>query len=116
MGESSVCIQKAKEELRTAQRIEDSQGRDGTDMFSDKRKGIFAFISNKDEEAKKIYLAYKERRDIEQCFVYLKNSVDIGASSQRSNEKHAGMDIYKPCKPFVFLFPRISNQKKWDEQ
>lgn len=53
--------QKAKEELKTARRIEDSQGGDGTDMFSDRRKGIFAFISNKDEEAKKIYLAYKER-------------------------------------------------------
>ena len=53
-----------------------------TDMFSDSRKGIFAFISNRDEEAKKIYLAYKERGDIEQCFDYLKNSVDIGASSK----------------------------------
>ena len=78
--------QKAKEELKTAQRIEDSQDENGTDMFSDRRKGIFAFISNKDEDAKKIYLAYKERWDIEQCFDYLKNSVDIGASSQRSNE------------------------------
>ena len=63
---------------------------DGTDMFSDRRKGIFAFISNKDEDAKKIYLTYKERWDIEQCFDYLKNSVDIGASSQRSNESMLG--------------------------
>lgn len=59
-------------------------------MFSDRRKGIFAFISNKDEEAKKIYLAYKERWDIEQCFDYLKNFEDIGASSQRSNESMLG--------------------------
>ena len=51
---------KAKEELKTAQRIEDSQGGGGADMFSDRRKGIFAFVSNRDEEAKKIYLAYKE--------------------------------------------------------
>ena len=79
---------KAKEELKTARRIEDSQG--GADMFSDRRKGIFAFISNRDEEAKKIYLAYKERWDIEQCFDYLKNSVDMGASSQRSNESMLG--------------------------
>ena len=55
-----------------------------------RRKGIFAFISNKDEDAKKIYLTYKERWDIEQCFDYLKNSVDIGASSQRSNESMLG--------------------------
>ena len=34
-------------------------------MFADRRKGIFAFISNKDEDAKEIYLAYKERWDIE---------------------------------------------------
>lgn len=81
---------KAKEELKTAQRIEDSQGGGGADMFSDRRKGIFAFVSNRDEEAKKIYLAYKERWDIEQCFDYLKNSVDIGVSSQRSNESMLG--------------------------
>lgn len=55
-----------------------------------KNKGMFAFISNRDEEAKKIYLAYKERWDIEQCFDYLKNSVDIGAASQRSNESLLG--------------------------
>lgn len=51
---------------------------------------MFAFISNRDEEAKKIYLAYKERWDIEQCFDYLKNSVDIRAASQRSNESLLG--------------------------
>ena len=78
---------KAKEELKTARRMED--GLEG-DMFSDRRKGMFAFISNRDENAKKIYLAYKERWDIEQCFDYLKNSVDIGAASQRSNESMLG--------------------------
>ncbi len=51
---------------------------------------MFSFISSKDEEAKKIYLAYKERWDIERCFDYLKNSVDIGAASQRSNESMLG--------------------------
>lgn len=81
---------KAKEELKTAQRIEAEQGEGCTDMFSDRRRGMFSFISNRDEEAKKIYLAYKERWDIEQCFDYLKNSVDIGASSQRSNESILG--------------------------
>lgn len=29
---------------------------------------------------------YKEKWDIEQCFAYFKNSVDITASSRRSNE------------------------------
>ncbi|MDE6747590.1 MAG: transposase [Lachnospiraceae bacterium] len=81
---------KAKEDLKTAQRIEDAQGEKVEDMFADRRKGIFAFISNKDEDAKEIYLAYKERWDIEQCFDYLKNSVDIGPASQRSNESMLG--------------------------
>lgn len=81
---------KAKEELKTARRIEDAQGEEVEDMFTDRRKGMFAFISNRDEEAKKIYLAYKERWDIEQCFDYLKNSMDIGAASQRSNESLFG--------------------------
>ena len=81
---------KAKEELKTARRMEDNQGEDTEDMFSDRRKGMFAFISNRDEDAKKIYLAYKERWDIEQCFDYLKNSVDTGAASQRSNESMLG--------------------------
>ncbi len=81
---------KAKEELKAARRIEDAQGEEAGDMFSDRRRGIFAFISNRDEEAKRIYLAYKERCDIEQCFDYLKNSLDIGASSQRSNESMLG--------------------------
>ena len=31
---------------------------DGTDMFSDRRKGIFAFISNKEDETKKSYLSH----------------------------------------------------------
>ena len=81
---------KAKEELKAARRIEDAQGECGEDMFSDRRKGVFAFVSNKDEEAKQIYLAYKERCDIEQCFEYMKNSVDIGAYYQRSNESLLG--------------------------
>ena len=81
---------KAKEELKTARRMEDTQGEDTQDMFSDRRKGMFAFISNRNEEAKKIYLACKERWDIEQCFDYLKNSVDTGAASQRSNESMLG--------------------------
>ena len=81
---------KAKEELKTARRIEDAQEEKVEDMFTDRRKGMFAFISNRDEEAKKICLAYKERWDIEQCFDYLKNSVDIGAASQRSNESLPG--------------------------
>lgn len=39
-------------------RIEVSQGEDVADMFSDKRKGIFAFISNKEDETKKSYLSH----------------------------------------------------------
>lgn len=82
--------QKADEELKIARQIEDEQGESCADMFSDARKGMFSFVSNHDKPAKEIYLAYKERGDIEQCFDYLKNSVDIGASYQRNNESMLG--------------------------
>lgn len=45
------------------------------DIFSINRRGLFAFVSNLDENAKEVYLDYKERWEIENCFDYMKNSV-----------------------------------------
>ena len=56
-------------------------------IFDDDRRGMFAFVSNTGETAKQVYMSYKERWDVEQCFDYLKNSVQIGASHKRTNEE-----------------------------
>ena len=45
------------------------------DVIGEIRMGYFSFCSNLDVLAKDIYLNYKQRWDIEQCFDYLKNSV-----------------------------------------
>lgn len=57
------------------------------DIFDDNRRGMFAFVSNTGDPAKQIYMSYKERWDIEQCFDYLKNSVQIGAPYKRTNSE-----------------------------
>lgn len=57
------------------------------DFFANTRRGLYAFVSNIDEKPLEIYMKYKERWDIEQCFDYLKNSVRIGASYRRTNQE-----------------------------
>lgn len=77
---------KAKEEYDFMQRKEaDYECTEGRDIFDDKRRGMFAFVSNTGKTAKEDYFSYKERWDIEQCFDYLKNAVDIGAPYKRTN-------------------------------
>ena len=65
----------------------DYEGTEDTAIFDDTRRGMFAFVSNTGNAAKQLYMSYKERWDIEQCFDYLKNAVQIGASYKRSNEE-----------------------------
>ena len=60
------------------------------DVLKQPRLGYFSFCSNIDEPAKEIYLAYKERWDIEECFDYLKNSVVPGASYARNDDYFRG--------------------------
>lgn len=67
----------------------DYEGTENADFFDDKRRGIFAFVSNTGNTAKQDYLFYKERWDIEQCFDYLKNAVNIGSSHKRTNSELA---------------------------
>ncbi len=45
------------------------------DLISNNRRGLFAFVSNLEWNAKEIYKGYKERWEIENCFDYMKNSV-----------------------------------------
>ena len=56
-------------------------------FFKDKRRGIFSFISNTGLDAKEVYLDYKERRDIENCFDYMKNNIATRAGYTRTNEQ-----------------------------
>ena len=67
------------------QKEADYECTEGLDIFNDKRRGMFAFVSNTGKSAKEDYLSYKERCDIEQCFDFLKNVVDIGAPYKRTN-------------------------------
>lgn len=60
------------------------------DDLQETRLGYFSFCSNLDVEAQVIYLNYKERWDIEQCFDYLKNSASTSASHAQTDEYFRG--------------------------
>ena len=60
------------------------------DVLKETRMGYFSFCSNLDVPAKEIYLDYKQRWDIEQCFDYLKNSVTSSASHAHTDEYFRG--------------------------
>ena len=49
--------------------------------------GMHFFYSNLDITPQDAYLTYKTRWEIEECFDYLKNALDLGAVYQHSNEK-----------------------------
>jgi transposase len=75
-----------KESVYLAKVREDYQGYSQEQFFSKTRMGVIGFMSNLDELSEEIYLKYKARWEIEECFDYLKNSVQIGACYQHSNE------------------------------
>ena len=60
------------------------------DVIGEIRMGYFSFCSNLDVTAREIYLDYKQRWDIEQCFDYLKNSVTPSASHAHTDEYFRG--------------------------
>ena len=60
------------------------------DVLNNIRLGYFSFCSNMDIPPKEIYLHYKERWDIEQCFDYLKNSVLNSASHAHTDDYFRG--------------------------
>jgi transposase len=60
------------------------------DVIGEIRMGYFSFCSNIDVTAREIYLDYKQRWDIEQCFDYIKNSVTSSASHAHTDEYFRG--------------------------
>ncbi len=60
------------------------------DVLQETRMGYFSFCSNLDVTAEQIYLNYKNRWDIEQCFDYLKNSTSPSASYAHSDDYFRG--------------------------
>jgi len=60
------------------------------DVIKEIRMGYFSFCSNLDVSAKDIYLNYKQRWDIEECFDYLKNSVSRSASHAQTDDYFRG--------------------------
>ena len=66
------------------------QERKPTDVLKEIRLGYFSFCSNLDLTAKEIYLDYKERWDIEECFDYLKNSISTSASHAHTDDYFRG--------------------------
>lgn len=60
------------------------------DVIREIRMGYFSFCSNLDVAPMDIYLSYKQRWDIEQCFDYLKNSVSQAASHAHTDDYFRG--------------------------
>lgn len=83
-------------QTRMVERIEKLRGEgveDETpmDILDEKRTGYYAMVSNIDTTAQEIFLSYKARWDIEQCFDYLKNDVEPQASYARDNDYFRGL-------------------------
>lgn len=68
--ENAGLIEKAKEGWT-------EDGYEDLSTLHDKHKGYFSFISDVDDTAQNVYLAYKERQEIEQLFDYLKNILQV---------------------------------------
>lgn len=60
------------------------------DVIREIRMGYFSFCSNLDVAPMDIYLSYKQRWDIEQCFDYLKNSVSQAPSHAHTDDYFRG--------------------------
>ena len=61
------------------------------DVTKQHQQGYFSFISNLDISPKEIYLKYKQRWDIEECFDYLKNAVSTNPMYAHNNEYLSGL-------------------------
>lgn len=87
------------------------------DLMNNNKCGYFSFLSNIDTESKEIYLLYKERWDIEQCFDYLKNSVSNPTSYAQTDEYFKGWAFLNHISLLYYygLLNRI-REKKLDEK
>lgn len=75
-------------EKRCGEGVEDESP---MDILRDRRTGYYAMVSNIDTDAKEIFLSYKARWDIEQCFDYLKNDVEPNAPHAHDNVYFRGL-------------------------
>ena len=85
---------RAQEHAHFIERCEDDYDESANtpmDLAKMPRMGYFCFCSNLDAAPKEIYLDYKERWDIEECFDYLKNSVRAEASHAHNDEYFRGL-------------------------
>ncbi len=57
------------------------------DVLKEIRMGYYSFCSNIDTTPKELYMEYKQRWNIEQCFSYLKNSV-VSSASYAHNDNY----------------------------
>ncbi len=85
------------------------------DDFFEKQKrfGMLFFYSNIDADPKEIYLDYKGRWEIEECFDYLKNSLNLGTVSQQSNEKMESWAFLNHISLMMFysLYKKLTDTK-----
>ena len=84
---------RAQEHAHFIERCEDDYDESANtpmDLAKKPRMGYFCFCSNLDAAPKEIYLDYKERWDVEECFDYLKNSVRAEASHAHNDEYFRG--------------------------
>jgi len=86
------------------------------DILENIRCGYFSFHSNIGTDPKEIYLIYKERWDIEQCFDYLKNSVSSSTSHAQTDEYFKGWAFLNHISLLYFygLLNRL-REKKLDD-
>ena len=78
-----------------------------------KHFGMHFLYSNLDSEPEEIYLSYKARWEIEECFDYLKNGIDLGTVYQRGNEKIEAWAFLNHISLMMFysLYKKLSDVK-----
>jgi len=81
------------------------------------KKNYIAFISNIDTTPENIYLQYKSRWEIEECFDYLKNSLKVNTPYQDSNEKIEAWAFINHISLLLFynLINKLKEQKISDK-
>lgn len=99
-GSKGNMIYTFRDDIRKAEMVEwfvehaekdhGEEERKPMDVLKEVRMGYYSFCSNLDLDPEEIYLAYKQRWDIEQCFDYLKNSVAASASHAHTDDYFRG--------------------------
>lgn len=103
--------------VESAEKDYGEEGSGPKDVIKEIRMGYFSFCSNLDVSAKEIYLSYKQRWDIEQCFDYLKNSISLSASHAQTDDYFRGWAFLNHIS-LVYFYGLINTlrAKKLDEK